>query len=161
MDDQSLQGDNARVKYYTGVPCFATLMAIFNFISVHVQDGKTALSNFQQFLLVLMKLWLNLGDQDLTYRFNISQPTVSRYSNKWFEILYIRLKPLMKWPNHDELIKTMPMDFRVNFQKCVLIIDCFEIFTITERPTNPMARAQTWSNYKHHNTAKYLIGICP
>jgi hypothetical protein len=23
------------------------------------------------------------------------------------------------------------------------------------------ARAQTWSNYKHHNTAKYLIGITP
>lgn len=24
-----------------------------------------------------------------------------------------------------------------------------------------MARAQTWSSYKHHNTAKYLIGITP
>ena len=128
MDDQSLQGDDARVKYYTGVPCFATLMAIFNFISVHVQDGKTALSNFQQFLLVLMKLRLNLGDQDLAYRFNISQPTVSRYFNKWIDILYVRLKPLIKWPNRDELIKTMPMDFRANFQKCVVIIDCFEIF---------------------------------
>lgn len=24
-----------------------------------------------------------------------------------------------------------------------------------------MARAQTWSNYKHHNTIKFLIGITP
>lgn len=24
-----------------------------------------------------------------------------------------------------------------------------------------MARAQTWSNYKHHNTIKFLIGIAP
>ena len=39
------------------------------------------------------------------------------------------------------------------------IIDCFEIFI--HRPTNLLARAQTYSQYKHHNTAKYLIGITP
>ena len=51
------------------------------------------------------------------------------------------------------------MDFRADFQKCAVIIDCFEIFT--ERPTNLVARNQTWSNYKRHNTAKFLIGIAP
>ena len=51
------------------------------------------------------------------------------------------------------------MDFRKNFKQCVTIIDCFEVFM--ERPTNLKARAQTWSNYKHHNTAKFLIGIAP
>jgi hypothetical protein len=30
-----------------------------------------------------------------------------------------------------------------------------------ERPSNLLARAETWSNYKHHNTVKYLIGITP
>ena len=39
----------------------------------------------------------------------------------------------------------------------VSIIDCSEIFI--EQPKNLTARAQTWSNYKHNNTAKYLIGI--
>jgi len=53
----------------------------------------------------------------------------------------------------------MPMDFRKNFKQCATIIDCFEVFM--ERPTNLKARAQTWSNYKHHNTAKFLIGIAP
>ena len=43
--------------------------------------------------------------------------------------------------------------------KCVIIIDSFEVFT--ERPTSLMARAQTWSNYKKHNTVKFLIGITP
>lgn len=37
--------------------------------------------------------------------------------------------------------------------------DCTEIFI--ERPTNLTARARTWSNYKHDNTAKYLVGITP
>ena len=34
-----------------------------------------------------------------------------------------------------------------------------EIFT--EQPKNTTACAQTWSNYKHNNTAKYLVGITP
>ena len=38
----------------------------------------------------------------------------------------------------------------------MIIIDCFEVFY--ERPTTLMARAQTWSNYKQHNT---VIGIAP
>ena len=30
-----------------------------------------------------------------------------------------------------------------------------------QRPTNLKARVQTLSNYKHHNTAKFLIRISP
>ena len=56
-------------------------------------------------------------------------------------------------------MKAMPMEFRKNFKQSVVIIDCFEIFI--ERETNLKARAQTWSNYKHHNTVKFLIGISP
>jgi len=73
--------------------------------------------------------------------------------------MYERMKPLVKWPDHEELHKTMPMEFRKYFCKCVVIIDCFEIFM--ERPKGLMARAQTWSNYKHHNTVKFLISISP
>ena len=55
---------------------------------------------------------------------------------------------------------TMPMEFRQAFgSKVAVIVDCFEIFI--ERPSNLLARAQTWSNYKHHNTVKFLIGIAP
>ena len=32
---------------------------------------------------------------------------------------------------------------------------------LMERPTNLKARAQTLSNYRQHNTAKFLIGIFP
>ena len=45
------------------------------------------------------------------------------------------------------------------FEKCVFVIDCFEVFC--ERPRDLMARAQTYSHYKHHNTVKFLIGITP
>ena len=54
----------------------------------------------------------------------------------------------------------MPQCFIDSFEyKTTVIIDCFEIFI--NRPTNLMARVQTFSNYKHHNTVKVLIGISP
>ena len=39
----------------------------------------------------------------------------------------------------------------------VSITDCSEIFI--EQPKNVTACAQTWSNYKYNNTAKYLIEL--
>ena len=133
---------------------------MFNFVSSGVEAGsRTSLSLFQLFVIVLIKLRLNIGDQNLAYRFNVSQSTVARQMQKWIDILYVRLGPLVKWPDSDELIRTMPMSFRRKYGKCVIIIDCFEVFI--ERLTNLKARAQTWSNYKHHNTVKFLIGITP
>ncbi len=72
--------------------------------------------------------------------------------------MYIRLKPLIKWPEQLELRKTLPLSFRKHFGKCICVIDCFELFC--ER-SDLMARAQTYSQYKHHNTIKFLIGISP
>ena len=53
----------------------------------------------------------------------------------------------------------MPSAFKKKLKNCQCIIDCSEVFI--KRPKNLTARAQTWSNYKHHNTMKYLLGISP
>jgi len=161
--EDQLANDDKKVKYYTGLPSYSVLKAIFDYLMTDLElpeciiNGKKSV--FEQLVLVLMKLRLNLGDQDLAYRFQIGQATVSRYFNRWLDVLYLSLSFLIKWPERGELLKTMPMEFRKHFRNCVVIIDCFEIFI--ERPTSLSARAQTWSNYKHHNTAKYLIGITP
>ena len=62
----------------------------------------------------------------------------------------VRLKFLIKWPDRDELQATMPAVFKRNFGKVFI-----------DKPTNLIARAMTWSNYKHHNTIKFLIGVTP
>ena len=78
----------------------------------------------------------------------------------WLVIMYVHLSPLISWSTCDALHKTMSQCFVDSFgYKTTVIIDCFEIFI--DRPTNLMARAQTFSNYKHHNTVKVLIGISP
>ena len=106
-----------------------------------------------------MKLRLNVFDQDIGYRFGVSQSKVSKNFRKWVNACYICSRPLIKWPRHEQLYKTMPEEFKRGFSKCICIIDCFEIFC--ERPSDLMARAQTFSNYKHHNTVKFLVGITP
>lgn len=72
----------------------------------------------------------------------------------------IRLSPLIYWPEREELWQTMPQCFQYSFgKKTTVIIDCFEVFI--QKPANLLARAQTFSSYKHHNTVKVLIGITP
>ena len=66
---------------------------------------------------------------------------------------------LVYWPEREQLKLTLPMSFRQTFSSRAVIIDCFEVFI--DRPSDLLARAQTWSSYKHHKTAKYLIGITP
>ena len=70
-----------------------------------------------------------------------------------------RLSLLIYWPSRDEVTKSMPQTFKKFYGRCICILDCEEIFI--ERPTNLVARSQAWSNYKHRNTIKVLIGITP
>ena len=53
----------------------------------------------------------------------------------------------------------MPICFQFSLGEKTIIIDCFEVFI--EPPSNLLARAQTFSNYKQYNTVKVLIPITP
>ena len=159
VSQQVLENNDKQVKFYTGLPSFAVLKAVFGLATRGLPVSNFTGDIFDQFLMTLMKLRLNVADQDLAYRFGIHQSTVSRYITKWLDVLYVKLSPLIYWPDRDQLLKIMPTCFRKNFRKCAIIIDCFEVFI--ERPTSLKARAQTWSNYKKHNTCKFLIGITP
>ena len=136
-------------------------MQLFTLIAPYVVSTSTnALCQFQEYLLVLLRLRLNVPLQDLAYRFKVSVSTASRVFNRWIDVMRVRLDFLIHWPEREELRKTMPLVFRQNFGLAVaVIIDCFEIFT--DRPSSLIARAMTWSNCKHHNTVKLLIGITP
>lgn len=70
-----------------------------------------------------------------------------------------RLNLLIYWPSRDEVTKSMPQTFKTFYGRCISILGRTEIFI--ERPTDLVARSQTWSSYKHDNTIKALIGITP
>ena len=54
----------------------------------------------------------------------------------------------------------MPEAFiKTGNNKCRFILDCAEVFV--ERPKSLDCRATTWSDYKHHNSVNFLVGISP
>ena len=74
-------------------------------------------------------------------------------------VMYTRLRFLIKWPSREVVRKNMPNSFKLLYPRCVCIIDCSEIFI--ETPVYFEAISKTYSNYKKHNTIKFLIGITP
>ena len=109
-------------------------------------------------LLVLMKIRLGVTNKDLAYRFRINYGMVSKIYRSWLVILSKALQPLIVWHSRCVLRQHFPSAFK-SYKNCACIIDCTEIFI--ERSLNLEARAISWSNYKHTNTIKYLIGISP
>ncbi len=74
-------------------------------------------------------------------------------------ILSRDLKQLIVRPDQEILRATLPECFKEKYIHTTYIIDCSEIFI--ERPSSLSARAETFSNYKHHNTVKFLVAVSP
>ena len=117
------------------------------------------LSPVDQLLMTLMKLRLNLKVVDLSFRFHVAPATVSRYITTWICFLYHHLKELDWMPSVQQVAGTLPPAFRERFPSTYAIIDGSEIFLDT--PTDLFMQSSTWSSYKHHNTAKFLIACTP
>jgi len=148
----------AQMRHYTGLRSIGAFFWVLGLVAIFFK--KTAkLSPGDQLLMVLMKLRLALTNTDLAYRFNVCPTQVSKIFNYNLPIINKRLSFLISWPSKGAIIHRMPNSFKQCYRKCRVIIDCSEVFI--QRPANLSARAQTWSNYKHHNTLKFLVGITP
>ena len=77
MHEDSFKGNDEKVKFYTGLSCWQLLFVLFEYVE-HDLMQRAILTPFQQLLLTLMRLRLNLSGQDLAYRFRVHKSTVSR-----------------------------------------------------------------------------------
>ena len=62
-------------------------------------------------------------------------------------------------PTVEQVKGTLPSAFRDRFPTTYAIIDGSEIFI--EMPSDLHMQSSTWSQYKHHNTAKFLVACTP
>ena len=158
FNEDYFQNDDGKVRFFTGLTDWDILDKLDKFVNPFL-NRHDCLTPFQQLALTLMRLRLGSLGPELGYHFGIHPSTVCRIFSDVIEVLYVRLKFLIVWPEREILRKTLPMDFRKNCPNCVAIIDCFEIFI--DRPSDNFAQAQTYSSYKHHNTSKFLISVTP
>jgi hypothetical protein len=161
------------VKTYTGLPSVEVFEWLFNQVKDEMKDlhyyrgpmttftpmwqvnqtakpgGKRKLDIKEELLLVLMKLKLNLLDSDLAFRFDITDTTVSRIISTRLPFLAKKLKPLVIWPNNEELNRHMPKCFE-RHGRVKAIIDCTEVQA--QRPSRTETNSETFSDYKQRHT---------
>ena len=155
----SVKSSTEWLKFYTGIPTVAVFLWIIGLIKGSVEKCTSKLSTEDHVLIVLMKLRLGLLNKDIAHRFSCKVTMISKIYRSWLPKLAATLQQVLIWPSRAEIRSNLPQSFQRKYRDCICIIDCSEIFI--ERPQNLTARAKTWSNYKHNNTIKYLIGISP
>ena len=170
-----IKENDKKVCFYICFPSYKVLEACFLFLGSSVnrlcysgqqQDKITskrcrsrALPPLEEFFLTLVRLRLGLMEEDLAYRFGISQPTVSRIITTWINFLFLKFKEIPLWPPIELVKSNMPNQFKNMYPSTRVILDATEIYI--DQPHIPELQQMTFSNYKNHNTYKGLIGISP
>ena len=79
ITSESLKHNDVKVKYYTGLPSYGVLKVVFDFVSPCVTNySRTSLPLIDQFIMVLVRLRLNMDIEHLSYHFGIHISNVSR-----------------------------------------------------------------------------------
>ena len=100
LDEESFRDNDEKCVFFTGIPKWEVLLVLLAYLKPQLSTAsRRALTPFQQLLLTLMRLRLNLSGQDLAYQFNAHSSTVSRTFTYVIEVMCTRLKPLIFWPN--------------------------------------------------------------
>ncbi|KPP64939.1 hypothetical protein Z043_116671, partial [Scleropages formosus] len=113
LTEAALRADPEKVRFYTGLPSFFVLETVLWLLSPHLRADKgLKLSKFQQLLLALMRLRLDLRNQDLAYRFGVQVAAVARTVRAVVEAMSSTLVPTtVFWPSRDELRRNLPAAF--------------------------------------------------
>ena len=173
--------DNEKMFYfYTGIKDYETFKILFDSFGTAAEtliysDSQTnpqnvtetakkhgpkrSLSAEQEFFLVLVRLRCGLLEKDIAFRAGISVSHFSRICITWIDFLHSRFRALPIWATRETVDKTMPKSFKDTYPTTRVILDATEIFI--EMPSSLRSQSESYSNYKHHNTAKGLVGIAP
>ena len=170
---EQIKNDDQLIRFYTGFTSYVIFLTFFEFLGPVVNDlnywgskeGQhkrhciRKLDPMNQLFLTLVKLKLNLKVEDLAFRFKISASVVSRYITTWICFLYHHLKEIDWVPTVEQVNGTLPHSFRKLYPNTYAIIDGSEVFI--ETPSDLNLQSSTWSQYKHHNTSKFLVACTP
>jgi hypothetical protein len=173
--------NDKKVKLYTGFPTLQSFNDVFKVLeskAKHMKHWKgpsrvcnplnykravsksRKISLKHEFVLTMMKLRLGLLLEDLADRFGISTTQDSNIFTTWVKFLSQTLGTLVFNPPKDVVKSNLPPSFQNRkFSDVRHIVDCSEVFL--EKPSNLNIAAITWSDYKHHNTGKFLVSINP
>ena len=125
-----------------------------------VTKSSKKLAQRGEFLLILMRLRLEILNEDLSDRFRISPALCSRTFTTWIWLLRQLLgHAIVVWLPREAIRQNLSKVFRKEGYLNCVILDCAEVFI--ERSKSLDNQAYKWSDYRHHITIKFLVGISP
>lgn len=162
---EHIKNNEHLISVYTGFPIKEIFLNVFSLfenlksLNMYFRGWQVVnMAKIDQFLLTMMKLKLNLLNDDLACRFNVSRQTTSNVFKTWLfalhEILFVQL--MKKCPSRNKNKTCMPSCFST-FTNCRMILDCTEMCTFHSKSMEK--QRATYSSYKHRNTLKGLVGV--
>ena len=138
--------NQAHFKFYTGFESY-------NLFKVLLEYLEPAASK--------LIYWGSNTNIEKTTDFNYNKKGRGRIMSSKSELFLVltRFRMLPIWATKQTVKETMPKCFIEKYESTRVILDCTELFI--EMPTSFRSQSATFSNYKHKNTAKGLIGIAP
>ena len=165
--------------FYTGLPSYQVFTMLFQYLRTKAEDmqyisqyghshhadkfhskpGKARmLSLEEEMFLTLVRLRLGLPSKDLSHRFGIAESTFSNIFNTWVILIAQELEKICSMPPTDLTLENQAPCFD-SFSNVRIVLDCTEVFAQT--PGSLQNHRQIFSNYKHHSTVKFLVGMSP
>ena len=111
----------------------------------------------EEMFYTLVKLRLGLQSNDCAVRFGLSPSRFSSISTAWITLLSTELEKICKMPPTTEIQDSEKAECFDEFSNVRIIIDCTELFA--ETPSSIGVHKQFHSNYKHHSTVKFMVGM--
>ena len=170
--------NDEKVMFYIDIPKLSTFLNLYDFISPFVErkcrgvkstrkpSSKFIKSNLNQkerpackltrydeFLITLMKIRLELLNEDIADRFKFSRTLISQIFSTWVRATVKVLSCMIKVWDLGTVSTLRAKKFKS--QKLHSVADATEIFIQT--PKDHLLQCLTWSNYKYHNTLKVLV----
>ena len=182
LDLNEMRSNPKQIQFRTGFPNYETMYSLFVFLEPRARNLKywrgsstsnsehfsktftskpgpeRKLSLLDEFFMTMIRLKVGLLTEDIAQRFSVSVGTVSSIVTSWVNLMYTDLKLLCELPPRDVTSDNQSKAMG-QFTDVQVILVCTELFV--QNPSKLDARKQLYSNYKHHITYKFLIGISP
>ena len=92
---------------------------------------KVKMDPKEQLFLVISWLKGGFSLKHLSWLFDLTKSTTSRYIITWINLMYFTLGSIPIWPSKDQIKETMPKSFKETYPTTRCIIDCTELLPTT------------------------------
>lgn len=164
--EEALADGEMKVNFYTGFDNFSVMKKVFHDVSDQVKTCQKVIDKFQEFLITLIILRINVSFADIALRFNVSECTVSEIFQNWMGNLAVRLKKAVHWPVRIEMRGNISEEARMYFvksDKIAVIMECLEIFTDDPFLSSGGINSNSDSDSVHdkNNSSRFLLAMDP